>query len=67
MFDLDFPLLMCWSCNEECIKIVNTESGKVTNFQTKGFIEFGCGIGPKGYFINGGRTLAMLSQSKDRK
>ena len=31
---------------------------------TKGSIEFGCGIGPKGYFLNNGRTLAMLSQAK---
>lgn len=46
------------------MKIINTESGKVDSMQTKGFIEFGCGIGPKGYFLNGGRNLAMLSQSR---
>jgi hypothetical protein len=35
--------------------------------QTEGFIEFGCGIGPKSFFLNGGKNLAMLSQSKERK
>jgi hypothetical protein len=38
----------------------------VDNFQTKGFIEFGCGIGPKGYFLNSGKNLAMLSQSESK-
>lgn len=49
------------------MRMVNTENGKTTTHQTKGFIEFGCGIGPKGFFLNGGRSLAMLSQAKDRK
>lgn len=47
--------------------MVNTENGKTSTHQTKGFIEFGCGIGPKGFFLNGGRSLGMLSQAKDRK
>jgi hypothetical protein len=47
--------------------VVNTESGKATTQPTKGFIEFGCGIGPKGFFLNGGKSLAMLSQAKDRR
>ena len=47
--------------------MVNTESGKVGSQATRGFIEFGCGIGPKGFFLNGGRSLGMLSQSKDKR
>jgi hypothetical protein len=30
-------------------------------------IEFGCGIGPKSFFISSGRTLAMLSQSRQQQ
>jgi hypothetical protein len=59
--------VVCWPCNEESLRIVNTESGRVTTVATKGSIEFGCGIGPKGFFLNGGRSLAMLSQAKDRR
>ena len=36
------------------------------SLQAKGAIEFGCGIGPKASFVNGGKNLAVLSQSKDR-
>ena len=64
---LDFPLIICWENKEECLKIINTETGRVTNVPTRGFIEFSCGVGPKGFFLSRGRTLAMLSQSKDKK
>lgn len=47
--------------------MVNTETGKASTLPTKGFIEFGCGIGPKGFFLNGGRSLAMLSQARERR
>ena len=33
----------------------------------RGFIEFGCGIGPKSFFMSNGRNLAMLSQSRERQ
>jgi hypothetical protein len=33
----------------------------------KGYIEFGCGIGPKCFFLSNGRNLAMLSQSQERQ
>jgi hypothetical protein len=49
------------------VKVINTETGRVNSIQTRGFIEFGCGIGPKGYFLSSGRHLAMLSQSQDKK
>lgn len=49
------------------MRVVNTDSGVVNSVPTKGFIEFGCGIGPKGFFLNGGREMAMLSQSRNRK
>ncbi len=39
----------------------------MANQATRGFIEFGCGIGPKSFFMNGGRSLGMLSQSKDKR
>lgn len=58
--------MACWPCGEECIKIVNTESGKVESMQAKGVIEFGCGIGPKASFVSGGKGLAVLSHSKER-
>lgn len=67
LINLDFPIVVCWPCNEETLRVVNTESGKSITHSTKGFIEFGCGIGPKGYFLNGGKNLAMLSQAKDRR
>lgn len=65
-FYLELPIIVCWPCGEECIKIVNTESGKVDSIQAKGMIEFGCGIGPKASFLSGGKNLAVLSQSKER-
>jgi hypothetical protein len=64
---VEYPLAVCWPCGEENLKIVNTESGRVTSQVTRGFIEFGCGIGPKSFFLSNGRSLAMLSQSKDRR
>lgn len=33
----------------------------------RGYIEFGCGIGPKSFFLSNGRNMAMLSQSRDRQ
>lgn len=64
---LEFPIAICWPCSEESLKIVNTESGKINNQAIKGFIEFGCGIGPKSFFLSNGRNVAMLSQSKERR
>ncbi len=63
-FILEFPIAICWPCSEESLKIINTESGKIHTQATKGFIEFGCGIGPKSFFLSSGRNIAMLSQSK---
>ena len=63
----DYPIVVCWPCNEETLRVVNTENGRASTQPTKGFIEYGCGIGPKGFFLNGGRSLGMLSQARDRR
>lgn len=68
LFNIDFPIAICWPCNEEVMKIVNTETHNdgqtLRSQQVKGYIEFGCGIGPKCFFMSNGRSLAMLSQSR---
>jgi len=58
---------MCWPGKEEAIKIVNCETGKVSNVGIKGYIEFGCGVGPKSFILNTGKTFGMVSQSDSRK
>jgi hypothetical protein len=46
---------------------LNTDNNKIENFGAKGYIEFGCGIGPKGFIFNQGKGLAMLSQSENNQ
>lgn len=65
-FYVELPFIICWPCGEECMKIVNTESGRVDSVPVKGSIEFGCGIGPKASFLVDGKNMAVLSQSKDK-
>ncbi len=67
IINLDHPIALCWPGKEECIKVVNCESGKVSNVSIKGFIEFGCGVGPKSFLLNTGRSFGMVSQSSERK
>lgn len=38
LFYLELPLVVCWPCKENCLKVINTESGRVTNVPTKGCI-----------------------------
>lgn len=61
------PVIICWPCKEKCYKIVDCESGKVTNVNTRGQLDFSCGVGPKASGTKDGSGFVVCSQSEDRE
>jgi hypothetical protein len=63
----ELPLLIFWASNDENIKVINTETGRVISMPAKGSITYGCETGPKAFFLSSGRHLGMLSQAAEIK
>lgn len=61
------PVILCWPCKEKCFKVVDCESGKVLNINTRGQLDFSCGVGPKVTRTTDGSGFVVCSQSEDRE
>jgi hypothetical protein len=65
--DEGLPVIICWPCKEKCFKIVDCESGKVINTNTRGQLDYSCGVGPKVSRTSDGSGFVVCSQSDDRE
>lgn len=61
------PIIVGWPCKEKCFKVIDCESGRVSNVGTKGQLEFSCGVGPKASANRDGSIMVVGNQSEDRE
>lgn len=59
----DYPIILAWPYKEQRILMINSENEMVESKNTKGFLEYGCGISPKCFLVDGGHALWTVSHS----